>query len=224
MHLKECHVLIVEDDREVAKHTCELLEIFCAQVDHCVCAHEAWEAFEAKHHPIVVLDIELPDMNGLDLAHKIRTYAQKTQIIVFTSFVKIDYLKKAIPLGLVAYLEKPVNYQTFHDTLNQVAKNIEEIQCAILQLHPNVQLNLHTFVLYNHNTQHLLSVKEVSFLETLAKERGSVISKKSILEELWGDEIGSEAALRNLVLRLRKKLEPYDILKNYRGYGYALVN
>lgn len=223
--MKKCTALYVEDDVICARNSAKLLEVFFKNVKVVHDAESALTEFQKNRYEVVISDIELPGMNGIELSKNIREINKKTILILLTSHVTVEYLRDAVTLGLSEYLEKPLIYEKIHETLKMCAEKIENDGFIKIQICEHVSLNLHNLVLQVDGDEILLSAREARFLELLSEHRNVALKKETLVHELWeGDfEEASDNALRNMVLRIRKKLNNRDIIKNISGYGYILV-
>jgi DNA-binding NtrC family response regulator len=114
-------VLFVEDEPDLRERIRIVLEMYYRKVLSCGNGREALELFEAERPDVVVSDIMMPVMDGLEMARAIRQLAPETPVILCTAFTETSYLLKAIELGVCAYLRKPVDCRELVAAVNRAA-------------------------------------------------------------------------------------------------------
>lgn len=217
--LKEVTILVVDDDDAFRIATCKTLEMLGARVLSASNAHEALECFKTKDIRIVIADIRMGDMSGLALAQEIRTINRTIPIVIVSSYTQTEDLLVACRLNLVEYLVKPFSFQTLANTLKMC---LEQLAC-------NHELHnaLTSFVRYNPYTKTLikagleigLSKNEIAMLELFIEHRGHVLSY-DVINHALGEDL-SLAAIKNIILRLRKKVGE-EVIENIQKIGYLL--
>jgi YesN/AraC family two-component response regulator len=124
-NLKNLTILYVEDEEMIRQNAVEYLSRICGNVLEAENGIEALEVYK-KHQPdIIISDIKMPKMNGLELAERIRKEDKETPIIIATAHTQTDYLLKAVELQLVKYIVKPINSTKLKEAL-QMALNSSE--------------------------------------------------------------------------------------------------
>ena len=121
---KDLHVLYVEDDRAVREQFFELLTLIFDDITVCFDGEEAWQHYQGREYDLVITDIEMPRMNGLELIKEIRKNNAKQKIIITSAYDSVNYLVETIVLHVDAYLFKPIDYQQFERTLFKVTQEI----------------------------------------------------------------------------------------------------
>lgn len=218
--LKKYSVVLVEDDTNVSENMFKLLKLYFKEVHSFEDAESACKFIRENNVSIIMTDIELSEMNGLQFAKKVKEFRENIEIIVLTSFITVEYLKEAVTLHLIDYLEKPISLDKLESTLQICAQKIKKNLHKITTLSEDIVINFCKKELYVKDEIYKLSHRESSFLEILVRDKGKIISKEFLLQELWEDQEGTSAALRNLLLRVRKKLGDKEIIKNHQNYGY----
>jgi DNA-binding NtrC family response regulator len=108
-NLKGLDILLVEDEDDLRRETAAFLELFCNKVIQADNGRNALDLFEAEHPDLVISDIRMPFMDGLELAARLKSSSPDTPILFCTAFTETFYLLKAIELGVVAFIRKPVD-------------------------------------------------------------------------------------------------------------------
>ncbi|MCJ7765972.1 MAG: response regulator transcription factor [Thiovulaceae bacterium] len=215
-------ILYADDATTARKHYSE----FLGHLFHVVYeAHDGEEALTLyeKHRPdIVLLDVEMPKMNGLEVAEKIRQKETTTRIIIATAHISEQRLLQAVELGLTRFLPKPFGRQALKEALAK----------AILELDHKYHLDLGDGYHWNSSKQELLHRKvpvkltsrEYALMTLLSSKTGQVLPFHTIELYLWplDDDVEDTAPrLKALIKRIRKKL-PKDCIENIYGEGYKL--
>lgn len=107
--LKHITLLLVEDEAEVRREAVAFLELYCGRVVQAADGREALALFEREHPDLVVSDIRMRVMDGLELARRLKERSPDTPLIFCTAFTETSYLLKAIELGAAAFVRKPVD-------------------------------------------------------------------------------------------------------------------
>ncbi len=214
--LKDKSVLYVEDELDVLKNISTLLSSFFQHFYTASDGVSALELFDRKHIDLLLVDIELPKMNGIELIRQIRAVDQKVMIIVISAYTKTDYLLESVELGLSKYIVKPLTSKKIHLLLDTV--NAHYAQSDEVHLMDDIVIDQISSTVKYADTAHSLSKRELDFLLMLAHKK--MISYDEIAD-LWEDTIPTENAIRSYIKHLRKKLPP-GILKNRNGVGYYM--
>lgn len=214
--LRDKSVLYVEDELDVLENISALLGNF---FQHFYAASDGLSAlalFDQKHIDLLLVDIELPKMNGIELIKQVRAVDQEVMIIVVSAYTKTDYLLESVELGLSKYIVKPLTSKKIHTLLDTV--NAHYARNDIIKLSDRIEIDqISSLIKYDDQT-HPLSKRELDFLMMMAHKK--MISYDEIAT-LWEDAIPTENAIRSYIKHLRKKL-PVGILKNRNGIGYYI--
>jgi len=204
--LHKSSILLAEDDENVRNSFKKVLLLYVKEVYEACDGEKAFEIYK-KHSPdILITDVKMPKLNGLELIKKIRTENKTLPIIVTSAYTDQNFLLESIKLSLVEYVIKPIKGSKLTELLNQCAEILLERSKAIIQIDHNsfYDYNNKTF---NHNGKSIiLTHKEVEFFEILLAHRGNLVTKQSIEDKLYIYEEAPPSALKNLVFKLRKKL------------------
>jgi len=186
---------------------------------------QALELYETKKPDVVILDINMPKVNGLSVCKKIRQYDKNTKIILLTARSDKEALVEAIELGLTCYLEKPITRSQLKDALKKLIDSEYQENTIELWIDNSQKYTWHPLkhVLSCNGESIHLTKKEILLLSLLVKSNGRTVTYEKIYQSLWLDEdMGfSVAAIKTLLKGLRTKLPP-DAIKNSYGVGYFL--
>jgi len=212
-------ILYVEDDTIIRDNAISYLENYFKAVFEAQDGEEAFEIYEEERPDIIITDIEMPKLNGLELARKIRKKDKTTPIIIATAFTDTSYLLQAVELQLIKYMTKPISSKKLKEALNLVREH--------LNLNNIIRLDDVNFydklnqTLFINSTLIDLTHRELQLFDLLAHNRHRVVNYEEIESVVWYEESMSKDALRALVRTLRMKLQG-DYIENISGFGYRL--
>jgi DNA-binding response OmpR family regulator len=214
-------LLYVEDDEIIRKQAIIYLEKLCKKVWGARDGLEALEIYEDHKPDIIISDIKMPRLNGLEMASKIRKTDKSTPIILATAFTDTDYLLKAVELQLIKYLVKPISSAKLLEALNLAYEHLHQDEVNIIHINPHTIYDTLNRTLIIHNEIIKLTKNERLLLELLAKKHQKAVSYEEIENTIWLDTGMSIDTLRSLVRLLRNKLKDITI-ENVSGMGYVL--
>jgi DNA-binding response OmpR family regulator len=218
--LKEKKVLYAEDDTITRIQMTEILEMMFARVYVASDGEEAYTLYEDESPDILITDIKMPKRDGLSLIRRVRQNNYKLPIILMTSFAEQELLLNAANLSIDGYLVKPVELDKLTQAINKAVQRAHKHE-GLIMLGENLYYNFATKELYQNRKVVVLGAKEQELLLLLLKDRFKTITKDEIGKALWPFDPICESAIKNIVLRLRKKLG-VDIVISVRGIGYRL--
>jgi DNA-binding response OmpR family regulator len=214
--LKNKTVLYIEDELDVLQNISELLSHFFETFYTASDGEMGYQTFINNKIDILLVDIELPKMNGIELIKKIRQTHKDLPVVVISAYTKTDYLLESIELNLDKYIVKPLTSRKINLLLETL--NSDFLDEDILLLDTDVSIRKSTSFLSVDGVGNTLTKKELAFLSIIANK--SIITYDEIME-LWGDDTPTENAIRSFIKHLRKKL-PNDFIKNRNAVGYYL--
>jgi DNA-binding response OmpR family regulator len=214
-------ILIAEDDTLFA----QTLEDFLSEEGFCVTlSHDGVEAetlcYE-NHYDLLLLDINMPGLTGLQLLEALRSQENKTPVIYLTSYKDKETLLKGFALGADDYMKKPVDLDELlmriHALLKRANKTLQSIQIGAFTYDREKK------ILSCNEEDIILTKKLASLLDIFTENPNHIVSKEEIKKRLWEwDESPSDGALRVYVNEL-KKLLGKEYIENIKGIGYRLA-
>lgn len=219
--LKNLTLLYVEDDDAVRKNAIEYLKRLCKEVYEASDGKEALGVWKEHRPDIIITDINMPRLNGLDMARFIRTEDKETQIIIATAHTDTEYLMHAVELQLVKYLVKPITKEKLIGALEQSIELIEDKSKFSLKLSADIEYNAYTQSVQSPEKEIKLTKNERLFMDLLAHHHTRVVHYEEIESAIWPYEGMSQDAIRSLVRGLRKKV-PEGCIENISGMGYKI--
>lgn len=205
-YLKNLNVLYVEDDENIAYPTMTLLEKFFHNVYHTDNAENGLEIVKNEVIHLLITDIELPGMSGFTLCEEIRKTDQSLPIFITTIHDDHNTLKKAIKLNLVDFLIKPISTGSILNTLAESLDRIQYNDDLTTKIADNIVFHLLSGELIVSDKKVNLTKNELKLLTFLVKHKNQLITKGMIEDVLYFEEPMTDAAYKNLLYRLRKKI------------------
>jgi len=214
-------VLYVEDDDIARENGVEYLENYFDNIYEAPNAITALKLYEENSPDIIITDIQMPKLNGLEFVKRIRKKDKKTQIIIITAFSDAEYLLKAIELKLVKYLIKPVKEKDFDEALTLCIESINEKYLNIVELSSNSYFDIFNKTLVTNKEVIKLRTKEIELLILLIKNKNRYVTYTEIENFVWQDSVMTKDALKTVIKNLKVKL-PKNIITNLTGTGYKI--
>lgn len=214
-------VLYVEDDDIARENGIEYLENYFENIYEARDALSALKLYEKEEPDIIITDIEMPKLNGLEFIKRVRQKDKKTQVIVLTAHSHKEYLFKAIELGLVKYLIKPIKEKELEEALSLCIESIENDSSNIINLDDNSTFDIFNKILLINEEIVKLRTKELDLLVLLLKNKNRYVTYEEIENYVWQDSSMSKDALKTVMKNLKSKL-PKDLISNLSGTGYKI--
>lgn len=219
--LRDFKILYAEDEDFIRESMVEALSFFCDNIRAVADGKAAYEAYKEERPDILIADIEMPKMNGLELVKKIRKEDKETQAVITTAYTNTEYFLKAVELNLVKYLLKPIAFQDLKDTLVACAENLKHRENPYKYINEKDYFDPKEEKLVIGDEEVYLDFQERKFLSILVKHPGHVVTYEELENTIWRNGL-SEGAVRTLVFNLRKKL-PSGTIKNVPKTGYKIT-
>ena len=218
-------LLYAEDELETRENYARYLKRYFKEVYVVSNGKEALETYKKYKPNIMLLDINMPILNGLELTKQIREDDTLTRVIILTAHLEQDKLLFAAELNLTKYLPKPISRMQLKEALNEASKQFKELnnQNDYLELKNKLRWNKNSKTLFFENNEIKLTKYETLLIELLCSKKDKVFSSDEIALYLWDDIIDLEnsSKLKDIIKRLRKKL-PKNSIENIYGAGYKL--
>jgi len=219
-NLKNYTVLYAEDEPGTRKNITELLKMMFGKVFVAENGDDAYELYLKYMPDLVITDVKMPGLDGIELSKEIRKISSSTQIIVISAYTDVDYMLSAVELSLIRYIVKPLTEAKLNRALEIFLKHKEKRKIHKLKDGWVYDEDKH-LILDNEQNEYKLTKKEDRLLKLLL-EKDRTVSYKEIESFVWGyDNAMSQNALRLLAKNLRKKL-PEGLIQNIHAVGYRL--
>lgn len=216
--LSQIHVLLVEDNEEAALLIKESLSFHCKQVDIAYDGMSGFESFEKNKPDIIIADINLPKMNGLEMVAAIHDVLPNLPVIIITSHDNSKNISESINQGVYGYLRKPIRIEELQTALLIATKNICNSQVTLKE---NFIYDIGEKELKNCNNIIPLTKSEKKLLYLLISNINKTMSFMTIESYVWQEKSMSAIALRMCIKKIRKKTYP-ELIENIPGCGYRI--
>ncbi len=224
-NLSDKTLLYAEDDLVTQLLHKDFFENYFDKVYSATDGRHAFEIYQTLKPDVVILDINMPFMDGLEICKKIREQDMNTRIVLLTARSDKETLLKAVELGLTTYLEKPVNAQKLTLALRKIADSFGNKTIKLWTKEGKTYVwDCNRRELFFADEHIALTRNEKKLLELLIHSKQDKVNYQKIFDYLWfdnNDKNYSEAAIKTLIRSLRKKL-PENAIKNVYGLGYFL--
>lgn len=218
-NLKNLKILYIDDEDYIREDAVEYLSFHCNNVYEACDGLDGLKKYEELKPDIIITDIKMPKLNGIDMIKKIRKSDKSTKVIIATAFLETSYLLEAVELGLIKYLKKPIMADTLLPVLQNCTEDIIEKQ-SVFSISGGFKFDILNQTLFLDKKQILLTKKELLLLDLLIKNYNRAVKYEEFSDYIWEGYM-SEDALRSIVRELRKKTSKQSV-KNISGIGYQI--
>ncbi len=216
-------ILLAEDDSVLADGLTRSLRQ-SGYVTDCVSnGQEADNALSSQDFDLLILDLDLPKMSGLDVLRKLRARDSRIPVLILTAGDSVEQRVKALDLGADDYMAKPFALSELEARVRALTRRGAGGGPTIIK-HGPLSFDQVGRIAYLHEHMLDLSARELGLLEVLLQRSGRLVSKDQLVDHLceWGEEV-SNNAIEVYVHRLRKKIETDGVrIATVRGLGYCL--
>ena len=218
-------LLFVEDEEVIRENYVAYLKTVFAEVYEAKDGEEAYVKYKKYQPDIMIVDVNLPKVSGIEFLKKVRLHDHKTRSIMLTAHTDTAMLLEAASLKLTKYLTKPISRKALYETLELAIQELQRFKISTIEtivLDEAFSWDPKRCELYENDEVISLTKKEQAFLTLLCSDVSHVFSYDEIFESVWGYEsIGTTDGLKSLVKGLRKKI-PKESIKNVFGIGYKI--
>ena len=216
-------VLLVEDDALLADGMIRSLKQADYTVDWTADGEEAESTLRVLEFDLVILDLTLPKMDGLEILRVLRQRKVPVPVLIVTARSDVDNRVKGLDLGADDYLTKPFEMDEFDARVRALlrrsrADGLKALSCGVLTL------DMAARRAYVNDQPLVLPRREFHVLEVLMSRHGRIVSKDQIIDSIsdFNDEM-NPSTVEIYIHRIRKKLETTDVsIRTVRGIGYIL--
>lgn len=229
-YTKNMTILMVEDYELLHQNLKRILNSLFLKVDAAFDGEEALALYKDKikngeTYDIVLSDIVMPTMDGVELSKAIKKINPTQNIIILSAYKEVNYLLEFLNLGIRRFVPKPVDLNSLLEELTLVCLAIysENELSNITKLSQNIHFNTKEKALYSDKDEIYLSPQEKLILELMILKLNQSVSSDEIVNHLYlSSKDISLDSVRKLIYKLRQKL-PQELIQNVHGLGYRII-
>jgi two-component system OmpR family response regulator len=216
-------ILLVEDDLALHRALMALLVQSGYAVDGVHDGASAEALLRAEHFDLVILDLNLPQMDGLDVLRTLRARKNSAAVMILTARHSPEDRVRGLDLGADDYLAKPFDVREFEARVRSLLRRQAGLRTSRITLGA-LHLDLTTRQFHGHGASLDIPPRERALLELLVMRAGKVVAKEAIVQSLTSlDDMLSDNAIEQYISRLRRRIAPLGLeLRTVRGIGYLL--
>lgn len=220
-------ILVVEDEHRIAHSLQKGLEQEKYAVDVAYTGTEGYDLASSEEYDLIILDIMLPEMDGITICKKIREQKIHTPILLLTAKSQVHDKVQGLDTGADDYLTKPFSFEEFLARVRAlVRRKGTETQLELSV--DDLSMNIQRFEVKRGDVNIMLTNKEFSLLEFLMMKKGVIVTKDQIIQHVWNFDANIlPNTVEVYVKKLRDKIdgqfpEKKQLIKTVRGFGYRL--
>lgn len=221
-------ILVVEDERLLCDGIAEDLELEKYTVDRCYNGADAYERLFVEPYDLVILDLNLPGMDGLELLRRIRSERPELRVLILSARAQLSDKVAGLDLGADDYLTKPFALEELAARVQAHLRRQERsapgrpaggpIQIGAIRLDPE------KLTVTKAGAPVALSTRELELLTYLMRHAGETLSRDRIFHDVWRTDYGDVGTVAINIKNLRSKLDPeWRYIKTVWGSGYRFV-
>jgi DNA-binding response OmpR family regulator len=216
---KDITILFAEDEKRLAKIMSSAIEDYFGKFIIALDGEEALKKYHKIRPDIIITDIMMPKMNGLELAREIKSIDEDLPIIILSAYSHTDMLLQAIDIGVTKYFIKPFNPDELLEYLATLIPKIRNNK--VVDLVDNFKFDIKNKKLYQNETEVSLTKREIDFFSLLIDRQDYGVNNQTIKNTLWTDNPVPNDRLRTFIKRLRDKTSK-RLIENISSQGYRL--
>lgn len=219
------HILVIEDQQKLAQNIQKFLELEHYAVTLAYDGKDGFEKAMTQEPDVIILDINLPGMDGYLLCTMLRQHKKNMPILMLTARAKQQEIVHGLNIGADDYVTKPFDLDELLARVRALLRRKGEVQKDPQLSTKNIALDTNTSVVTKKGKAVELSPKEYALLEFLLRKKGIVQDRPAIIEHVWGgrDELMFSQTVDVHIAYLRRKLGK-DIIQTVPGKGYLIPN
>ncbi|HUU63471.1 MAG TPA: response regulator transcription factor [Dehalococcoidia bacterium] len=218
-------ILITEDEKELADALARGLRQQGYAADIAYDGEEALVMAEVNDYDLIILDLNLPKIDGVEVCSKIRASGSPTGILMLTARSSLDDRVNGLDQGADDYLVKPFHFPELLARVRAILRREGETRHPILRI-GDLVLDPNAIKGYFSGSEIAFTIKEFAILEYLMRNAGRVISQEELLEHVWNEDTNMFThTVKVHINNMRKKLSAAgagDLISTVKGRGYLL--
>lgn len=220
-------ILIIEDERDLANALARGLRQEGYAVDIATNGMEGLELGEIYEYDLVVLDLNLPKLDGLEVCQRFRSHKPELLILILTARSRLEDRVIGLDQGADDYLVKPFHFEELAARIRALLRRDLRVREPILEV-GDLKLDPASRIAWQKKQPLSLTKKEFAILEYLMRHAGEVVSQEELIEHVWNEDVNLfTASVRVHVHSLRRKLgdspDSPHYIETITGSGYRLI-
>ncbi len=218
-------ILIIEDEKSIQRLIEYDLTQLGYEVDSAFDGYEGYKKASSTFYDAILLDLMLPNMNGMDICKKLRDEGNSSYIIMLTAMDDEFSKIKGFDLGADDYITKPFSPRELTARLKAGLRRQKPTINKDILYYKDLKIVLSSYEVFKGVNKIELTLKEFDLLSYLIINKGRALSRDQLLTNLWGFNYDGDSRVVDVhIFKLREKIDPKaEYLKTVRGIGYKLV-
>ncbi|PQZ45276.1 DNA-binding response regulator [Bacillus sp. MYb209] len=219
-------ILVVEDELDLQEAIAEGLRIEGYAVDTCSNGEDAYELAYVENYDLIILDLNLPKMDGLKVLEKLREENKELKVLILSARSSVNDKVKGLDIGANDYLTKPFAFAELEARIRNLLRRKFVQENSLLSC-GNINIDLSKRTAFVGKKELILTKKEFALLEYFLLNQERVVSQEELIEHIWdGNADSFSGAIRVHIATLRKKMKAlldYDPIRTKIGEGYFIT-
>jgi len=219
-------ILVVEDELDLQEAIAEGLRIEGYAVDTCSNGEDAYELAYIENYDLIILDLNLPKMDGLKVLEKLREDNKELKVLILSARSSVNDKVKGLDIGANDYLTKPFAFAELEARIRNLLRRKFVQENSLLSC-GSINMDLSKRIAFVGEKELNLTKKEFALLEYFLLNQEKVVSQEELIEHVWdGNADSFSGAIRVHIATLRKKLKAlldYDPIRTKIGEGYFIA-
>lgn len=220
-------ILIVEDEVSLQKALCKGLRKCGYAVDLANDGEQALELVEINPYDVVVLDLNLPKINGMEVLRVVRITNRELRVLILSARAEVEDKISGLDTGANDYLSKPFHFKELEARIRALLRR-DFIQKDTVLTHGNVKIDTALKCVTVNDQKVELTKKEYALLEYLFMNKDRIVSAEELIEHIWDSQAdlfsnSFKVHINSLKKRLAKYIGDKELIKNTRGLGYYVT-
>lgn len=217
-NLENLKVLFVEDEESIRTNIKEAIGEEFASFEMACDGMEGFSKYKDLNPDIIITDISMPNLDGLEMTNKIRKISSTVPIIILSAFSEKEKLFQAIDMSVSKYIVKPIDIDELLEVISDITSKMDKVQN--IQLSMGYTYNFSRKELFLDGQFILLTKKESLFIDILVQTKETYTPNEDLYKYVW-DNKTTGTTVRTFVQRLRNKTSK-DFIVNVSGLGYKI--
>ncbi|MBS9782869.1 MAG: response regulator transcription factor [Arcobacter sp.] len=213
-------ILLLEDNIMLNEAISQYLKSIGHTVQSSKYGDECLKILEEERFDLLVLDINVPNIDGLSILEKLHKGKRMIPTIFISALIDIEDISRAFDIGCHDYLKKPFHLKELGLRIEKILKT-RQVPMKHKRLSPSYSFDCENLTLYFNNEPQVLPKRQVQIIELLTNNRSLVCSYDMFRDYVWNDDFIDDATIRAEVNRVKKVLKE-DFIINIRGIGYMV--